>query len=119
MFLLNILIFLVCFLLYLINEFLFKKYFNNIFFIGYYNDVLAPILLLSYSNILLYRYNNVLIGTTSFVFILICSFIWEFLAPLIKKGSVIDIFDFVAYIVGCTIYNVIFKLNKKIKKANN
>lgn len=114
--LLNIIIFLICFLLYLINEVMLKKI-RNIFFTGYYNDMLAPILLLSYSNFLLYRHKQLLLGTKSFAFILICSFVWEFLAPLIKENSVVDAFDFIAYIVGCGIYNIILIIYiKRIKK---
>lgn len=116
--LLNTAIFLLCFLLYLLNELIFKKL-NNIFFLGYYNDILAPILLLSYSNFLLSRYNKALVGIKSFIFIVICSFVWEILALLIKENSVADILDCGAYLLGCMIYNlVIFIFTKKSKKNN-
>lgn len=116
--LLNIVIFLICYLLYLLNESILKNL-NNLFFTGYYNDILAPILLLSYSNFLLSKYKKNLIGTKSFIFILVCSIIWEFFAPLIREGSVIDPFDFVAYLFGCFLYNVIYKfITNKIDKNN-
>lgn len=113
---LNVLIFIICFILYLLNELLFKKNYNNIFFIGYYNDILAPLLLLSFSNILLDKYKKKILGAKSFIVIFICSIVWEILAPIIKKGAVLDVLDFVAYTIGCVIYNVIFLLYGIMKR---
>lgn len=122
--LLNIAIFIIFFIFYLLNELILKSL-NNIFFTGYYNDILAPILLLSYSNFLLLKYNKYFIGAKSFIFIVICSFIWEFFAPLIKSDAIMDFLDFIAYLTGCFIYNIIFifyirkKLRKIVKKRNS
>ena len=61
-------IFILCFILYGLNEVYLKKLDTNIhwFFSGYYNDFLASIIFLSYSNIL----------TTVFMKKLFLDFVW-------------------------------------------
>lgn len=101
-------------LLYLFNNIIFKKItigFINYFFICYFNDILAPIWILSYSNILLSENKKEMVKlsvTLSFTFC--CGLIWEFFTPLIKKTSVTDIIDLFAYLFGGLIFWYIQKL---------
>ena len=75
------------------------------FFICYFNDILAPIFLLSYSNILLYvkglRINQY---THIIAFCVAVGLLWEFLAPLLNPASVSDWLDIVCYVIGGSIY---------------
>ena len=101
--------------LYLINNLFIKKLTSgNIqyFFICYFNDILAPLVILPYCNIL-FEYVNIKLIDFKYIiiFILICGFVWEFLAPFIKENSFCDLFDFIAYITGAAIYWIIQKIN--------
>lgn len=72
---------------------------------GYFNDLLAPILLLSFSNLLLSFYGKDLQGKNVYLVIAICSIYWEFITPLYKTDSVCDILDIVMYMCGASIYS--------------
>lgn len=97
------------------NQMLLKKT-ENTFFKGYLNDLLAPILLLAFSNFLLSFYNKELKGKYIYIMIVICSMYWEFITPLYKKDSVCDILDIVMYMCGASIYNLLRFLVKGGKK---
>lgn len=106
--LLNLIVFCISIALYLVNEFYFKKVTNFSFIHGYYNDVLAPILLLCYSNILLTFYKKKVIRILSFrhimCFIFVVGMYWEYITPLYKADSVSDIYDIASYLFGALIY---------------
>ena len=104
----NIVIFFTSTLVYFLNQFLLKKLdiiYLSTFFNCYLNDVLAQILILSYSNILLKIINKSVSKLIHiFVFVLACGVVWEFIAPLYKSKSTCDWFDFLAYLAGGLIY---------------
>ena len=82
------------------------------FFVCYFNDLMAPMFMLSYSNILLHTVNRKI--TKLLYVIAFCLFIgavWEFFAPFIKKGAVWDPFDILCYLIGGLFYWMI--QNKK------
>ena len=94
--------------LYVLNNLFLKQNTRGIlreFLICYFNDIMAPIVLLAYSNILLgtkgkrlYRIRHILL------FCLCAGLVWEFFAPIIKKGSVTDPCDMIAYLFGGSVY---------------
>lgn len=108
-------------LLYLFNNIIFKKItigIINYFFICYFNDVLAPIWILSYSNILLSENKKEMVKISVILsFTFCCGLIWEFFAPLIKKTSVTDIIDLFAYLFGGLIFWFIQKLHLNNNKT--
>lgn len=114
----NFIIFFISVILYLLNKFIIlniNNYTLHYFFSGYFDDLLAPLLLFSYINLLLSFYNKKLYSLKYLIiFILIVSVIWEYLVPLIKPTSVTDPKDVLFYILGTFIYWLIHKgLNHK------
>lgn len=111
----NIVIFIIIFMMYVINQKLLKKT-QNIFFQGYFNDLLAPILLLAFSNFLLSFYEKEWKGKNIYIVIVICGIYWEFITPLYKKDSVCDVLDMIMYIGGASIYSLLRFLIERGKK---
>ena len=114
----NFAILLICVLLYFFNN-LFLKLQSTIFqefFIGYFNDLLAPIFVLAYTNILLKKrgYNCICKLIHILILCILGGIIWEVVAVYIKPTSVFDYFDFVAYMLGGFIYYILYK--KKVLK---
>ena len=109
----NFLIFLICILLYLLNILILSSinyYELNVFFTGYFNDLLAPLLLFSYINLILSLNNkNVYSIKYLIIIIILCSFIWEYLIPFFKPTSVTDPIDVICYLTGTIIYWMIHK----------
>lgn len=101
--------------MYVINQKLLKKT-QNIFFQGYFNDLLAPILLLAFSNFLLSFYEKEWKGKNIYIVIVICGIYWEFITPLYKKDSVCDVLDMIMYIGGASIYSLLRFLIERGKK---
>lgn len=112
----NATILIVTFIVYLINQKILKLT-NYTFFKCYFNDLLAPIILLSFSNFLLNLYNRTIRGKNIYIFISICGIFWEVITPLFKKNSVSDILDFVMYILGASIYMILLRGWKNGKKG--
>ena len=101
-------------LLYSLNNCFLKKAFSGIpgeFFKCYFNDLMAPCFLLAYSNMLL-SLKGKRINKIMFIlpFCLCAGLIWEYFTPLIKKSSVTDPFDILAYLIGGSIYFVLEKV---------
>ena len=115
---LNAKILIFSFILYLINQKILKLT-NYTFFKYYFNDLLAPIILLSYSNFLLNFYNKTIKGKNIYIFISICGIFWEVITPLLKKDSVGDIMYFAMYILGASIYMILVKGVERWKKITN
>lgn len=109
-------------LLYLANNFYFKKVATgvfSIFFVGYFNDLICPLFLLSYSNFLLLVVDKELKKLHwILLFMLVCGCIWEFVTPLFKPSSVTDILDLVCYICGAFLYWLILFLYNKTRKKD-
>jgi uncharacterized membrane protein len=79
--------------------------------ICYFDDMLAGFVILGFSNFMLIIVSKPIIKFRYMIlFVLCCGCIWEFLAPVFKSSCVTDYYDFVAYIVGCTIYYFTWKL---------
>ena len=109
----NFLIFLICVLLYLLNTLILSNINNyelNIFFTGYFNDLLAPLLLFSYINLILSLNNkNVYSLQYLIIIIILCSFVWEYIILFFKPTSVSDPIDVIFYLTGTIIYWMIHK----------
>jgi len=119
----NIAIFFASISLYILNQLILKHlniiYLTN-FFNFYFNDVLAQILMLSYSNFLMGKINKPILKLRYIILVVLaCGIIWEFVAPLYKSRSTLDLFDFLAYLAGGLIYYIIISLwmgkNKLLK----
>lgn len=99
--------------LYFLNNILLKKVDIQplkFIFQCYFNDMLAAVLILAFSNSMLYKFSKQIIRFRYIVlFIFCCGFVWEFVAPLYKPNSVIDLFDFIAYFIGGLIYYIIIQ----------
>lgn len=109
----GILIMAVSFLYYINNAF-FKRLstgYVHYFMVCYFNDLICPLLLFSYINILLLTMDKKLVSLPLILLSGVASaFVWEFLSPLIKPHSVTDLYDFLCYIVGSTIYYLVIRV---------
>ena len=75
------------------------------FFVCYFNDLMAPMFMLAYSNILLDTVNRKFSKLIHIVmFCLVVGIVWEFVAPLVKKYADFDSIDILCYLVGGIIY---------------
>ena len=95
-------------LFYLLNNLVFKKTTTGIlrlFFICYFNDLICPLLFVAYVNLLLNPLKKRLSKIWQIIVLcFLCGLVWEFVAPLLKKGSVTDIFDLFCYCIGGILY---------------
>ena len=96
----NLLIFIVSLGLYYFNNHFLHDI--NWFFMFYFNDFLAIVVLLCFLNIV-YPYKLTNLWLIIIVTIL-ASFVWEYLALFIKPGSIFDIFDIISYFGSMLIY---------------
>lgn len=112
-FLQELAVFACCFLLYLLNRFLLKDL--NVsyrwLFTSYYNDFLAPLLLLSYTNmlLLLHKRSRCLHFGILSAYILAAGLIWEFAAPRFIPSTT-DWTDIAVYYGGFLAYWSISRL---------
>jgi hypothetical protein len=92
--------------IYGINE-LWLKNFDGLswFFNGYCNDILAPGILLSYSNMLLIYNGKKAIRSfwIQALFILFVGGFWEYVTPLYKPSTP-DPYDILMYMIGSFVY---------------
>jgi len=109
----NILIFILCVLLYLLNTHIFSHINNyeiHYFFTSYFDDLMAPLLLFSYINLLLSLRNEEIYSLKYLIIIIIvCSFVWEYLVIFVKPTSIQDPIDVLCYVLGTLIYWIIHK----------
>jgi hypothetical protein len=107
-------------LLYQLNNIYFKKIslnFLRYIFVCYFNDALAAILILAFSNLLLIKiHKSIFEFKYIFLFITACGCVWEFITPLYKRNSITDYYDFIAYYVGAIIYFILVK-NISVKQS--
>ena len=99
----NIIIFVIALSLYLFNNHFLHEI--NWFFMFYFNDFLAIVVLLSFLNIV-YPYKLTNLWLIVLVTIL-ASFVWEYVALFIKPGSIFDFLDIICYFGSMVIYLVI------------
>lgn len=115
----NICIFCCAVLAYFFNELFLKKYTSGAvlyFFVCYFNDILAGVLMLSFTNYLLVCSKHSLISSFLhiIIFILICSVFWEFAHTFLPTGGIFDPYDFVAYSFGGIFYFILLKLHNNL-----
>ena len=105
--------------LYLFNNNCLKSISEGIareFFICYFNDLICPLFFLSYCNIFLLTAGRELRGLVAILMLMLSAgIIWEFLAPVIKDGSVTDPIDLICYLVGGGVYWIILNINMSRK----
>lgn len=94
--------------LYLLNNLVIKSCTTgavHMFFVCYFNDLMAPFFILPYTNILLSARNTRMrkLGHI-LLFMLTAGLVWEYFAPFIKKGAVTDMMDMACYIMGGCLY---------------
>ena len=110
---LNIVLMIVVSVLYILNNKMIKPLTTgsiHIFFVSYFNDLLCPLWFLGYVNLLMITVNKEV--TRPKALFLICmsgGLVWEFFAPLIKKGSVTDPMDLLCYVFGTIAYWIILR----------
>lgn len=104
----NIIIFIVSLGLYYFNNHFLHDI--NWFFMFYFNDFLAIVVLLCFLNIV-YPYKLTNLWLIIIVTIL-ASFVWEYLALFIKPGSIFDIFDIISYFGSMLIYLTLLYLKE-------
>lgn len=87
------------------NRFLNYSIFYNEIINNYLNDVLAGVVIVSFSNILLEKKNRMLTSLFSIeIFTFCCGMFWEFIAPIYTMNSTSDFMDLFAYCLGGIIY---------------
>lgn len=86
----------------------------RLFFVGYFNDILAGLVILTLTNLLLTLAGlRPLGGISAVLFVLLCGLFWE-LAPLLyKPAAVCDPWDLAAYLAGCGAYLLLAHVFKK------
>lgn len=106
----DIIIFLICILLYIINQ-LFLKKIGILFFNNYFNDLLAIPLYFSLINIisLVISKKETKSFKALFLITIILSFMGEYLAIFLRRGSVTDYLDIICYFIGMGIYYILKK----------
>ena len=104
----NIIIFVIALSLYLFNNHFLHEI--NWFFMFYFNDFLAIVVLLSFLNIV-YPYKLTNLWLIVLVTIL-ASFVWEYVALFIKPGSIFDFVDIICYFGSMVIYLVLLYLSE-------
>lgn len=114
----NIVCLLIGDLSYFINQEL-KHITDNVIVHSYFNDFLAMLVLLPFSNLLLQMKNKGVYSAKGICFFtLLASIEWEYIAPMYVKNSVSDPKDIIAYFLGAIIYYSLFKTKgeRKIDK---
>ncbi|PKM87831.1 MAG: hypothetical protein CVU85_05135 [Firmicutes bacterium HGW-Firmicutes-10] len=100
-----------------INQTLLKFRFDGIigtFFNYYFNDVLAALLILVWTNFLLSLIHRKLDNLVHiFLLTLSIALFWEYITPLYQKGSTSDLWDVAAYLLGGVIYTFFIRCFKK------
>ena len=117
---LNLLLILVVICMYFLNNFYFKYRTEGIvkyFLVCYLNDLIAPILLISYANILLISINYEINKIQWIIFLGFgAGLLWEFVAPFYRTSATTDFIDLCFYVLGSIIYwcmNTFFRLDKE------
>ena len=104
----DIIILIICLILYVINQ-LFLKKIGILFFNNYFNDLLAVPLYFSIINLISLQISNKEINSlkTLFFITIILSFLGEYVAIFLRKGSVTDYWDILCYFIGMLIYYIL------------
>ena len=110
----NLIILIVGLSLYLLNNYFLHEI--NWFFMFYFNDFLAIVVLLSFLNLvypymlsflnLVYPYKLTNVWLIIIVTVL-ASFVWEYVALFIKAGAIFDFIDVICYFASMVIYLIL------------
>lgn len=99
----NLIILVLALSLYLLNNHFLHE--TNWFFMFYFNDFLAIVVLLSFVNIVYpFKLTNLWL---IILVTLVASFVWEYVALFIKKGAIFDIMDVICYFASMIIYLIL------------
>lgn len=110
----NLIILIVGLSLYLLNNHFLHEI--NWFFMFYFNDFLAIVVLLSFLN-LVYPYKLTNVWLIIIVTVL-SSFVWEYVALFIKVGAIFDFLDVICYFGSMVIYIILlYCLDGKINTS--
>ena len=102
----NLVILILALVLYLLNNHILHEI--NWFFMFYFNDFLAIVVLLSFLNVIYpYKLTNIWL---IILVTLLASFVWEYVALFIKSGSVFDLMDIFSYFGSMVIYLILLYL---------
>ena len=102
----NLVILILALALYLLNYHILHEI--NWFFMFYFNDFLAIVVLLSFLNVIYpYKLTNIWL---IILVTLLASFVWEYVALFIKSGSVFDLMDIFSYFGSMVIYLILLYL---------
>ena len=102
----NLVILIIALALYLLNNHILHEI--NWFFMFYFNDFLAIVVLLSFLNVIYpYKLTNLWL---IILVTLLASFVWEYVALFIKSGSVFDLMDIFSYFGSMVIYLILLYL---------
>ena len=102
----NLVILILALALYLLNNHILHEI--NWFFMFYFNDFLAIVVLLSFLNVIYpYKLTNIWL---IILVTLLASFVWEYVALFIKSGSVFDLMDIFSYFGSMVIYLILLYL---------
>ncbi|NLM45185.1 MAG: hypothetical protein GX200_00080 [Firmicutes bacterium] len=97
-----------CIHLFLVNKYCLKRLINHPFLHFYFHDLLAPLLLLSYSNMLLawfnFRGRRIRSLPAILLLVLAAGLFWEYVTPLYLPHSTSDPLDLLAYLAGGMLY---------------
>ena len=99
----NLIILILALSLYLVNNHFLHE--ANWFFMFYFNDFLAIVVLLSFLNVV-YPFKLTNLWLIIIVTVL-ASFVWEYLALFIKAGSIFGPMDIICYFGSMAIYLII------------
>ena len=110
----NLIILIVGLSLYLLNNHFLHEI--NWFFMFYFNDFLAIVVLLSFLNVIYpYKLTNVWL---IIVVTILASFVWEYVALFIKAGAIFDFIDIICYFGSMVIYIILlYFLDGKINTS--
>ena len=87
------------------------------FFVCYFNDLMCPFFFLSYVNLLLLTDNKEITGLGALLLAASAAgLVWEYVAPLLKEGSVTDHGDMICYIAGAAGYWGILTFSRRAEK---
>ena len=112
----DIIILIICLLLYITNQIFLKKI-GILFFNNYFNDLLAVPLYFSIINLISSNISKKEIKSfrSLFIITIILSFLGEYLAIFLRTGSVTDYLDIICYFIGMMIYYIIKNYNELTK----
>lgn len=99
----NLIILVLALSLYLLNNHFLHE--TNWFFMFYFNDFLAIVVLLSFVNFVYpFKLTNLWL---LIIVTLVASFVWEYVALFIKNGAIFDIMDVICYFASMIIYLIL------------